>query len=79
MISLEVKVEIEDGDFASEDPNPKHGVIDMMGCLPRGMTSGAPSFAARIRLDDGTYVIAEQSWKSVGLGMVALIAKWGTP
>jgi len=39
----------------------KHGLLEAVARLSLGMQSGASSVGLRIKLDDGTYVIAETS------------------
>ncbi len=84
MPNLKVILSVEDGELGkylapNQDPPEAVAKFEVVGCLPRGMTSGAPSFCAVIELPSGERIIAETSWKNMSLAAVALIAKWGTP
>lgn len=82
MHKLEVDMEIKDGAW-KEHVDPDRGFVEgeivRIGVLPRGMVSGAPSFSLLGRLEDGSSVYLQTTWKNMALGMVALIARWGTP
>jgi hypothetical protein len=83
MIPLRVILELADGEVAQyltpgQYPN-EMAAFEMIGCLPRGMESGLPSFLAVIAMPDGQRIVAETSWKNMSLGAVALIGRWGTP
>lgn len=56
---------------------PARGTIARIGVIPHGMTSGRPSVALLIELDDGTKVFAETSWRNFTLASSALLARWG--
>ena len=58
---------------------PTRGTLRRIGVIPHGMTSGRPSAALLIVLDDGRQVFAETSWRNLAVAAVALIARWGTP
>lgn len=51
-------------------------VVERVGCLPGGMTSGAPSFELAVRLPDGRVVFAETSWRMMRAAVRALEARW---
>jgi hypothetical protein len=74
-------LEIKDGawDYEVYGKEFRHGKIRRIGNLPRGMKSGAPSFALLAEMDDGSVALVETSWKAMSLAVVGLIARWGTP
>lgn len=77
---LDIDLQIEDGAWREHlGDDPLHGQLTRIGVLPRGMTSGLPSAALLVTLDDGRKVFAETSWRNLALAAVALIARWGTP
>lgn len=78
--TLAVDLSIEDGAWRPYlGGEPLVGHITRIGVLPGGMTSGRPSLAMCVVLDDGRAVFVEQSWRNFSLAAVALIARWGTP
>ena len=84
MPELHTILRIADGELAKflrpgQEVQSQMAGIEVIGCLPGGMQSGAPSFVAVIALPNGDRVLAETSWKAMSLGMVGLIAHWGTP
>lgn len=84
MPELQTILEIQDGELTKFiKPGQKlqkvTAKIVAMGCLPGGMKSGLPSFMVVIEMPDGERVIAETSWRVISIGMVGLIAHWGTP
>ncbi len=83
MPELRVILEIADGELApymtpGQEPEAMAS-IEVVGCLPAGMTSGLPSFVAVIELPDGQRIVAETSWRNMSLALVGLAARWGTP
>lgn len=48
-----------------------------ISCLPKGMTSGAPSVAIRIDLPDGRIIVAETSMRMFQIAAVAMRARYG--
>lgn len=65
-----------DGAFADES-DAKHGRIDRVAALAQGTTSGKPSIAIGIRLDNGEYVIAETTWNLLYTAARAIEARYG--
>lgn len=61
------------------DVLPERGTLRRIGVIPTGMTSGRPSLAMLVDLDDGRKVFVETSWRNFALAAVALISRWGTP
>jgi hypothetical protein len=82
-IELHVILSIEDGELGKYlTPGQAPAAMakfEVVGCLPGGMESGLPSFAAVIELPSGERIVAETSWRNMSLALVALAAKWGTP
>lgn len=77
---LAIDMQVEDGAWRPYlGEAPLTGKLTRIGVLPHGMTSGRPSAALCIVLDDGRAVFAESSWRNFSLAAVALIARWGTP
>lgn len=84
MPKLIVIPEIQDGELLKyltpgQELQKEIGLIEVIGCLPRGMVSGLPTFNAVIKMPDGTRIIAETSWRNMGVGVAGLIGRWGTP
>jgi hypothetical protein len=83
MPELRVILAIADGELGKyltpgQEPEAM-AAIDVIGCLPGGMSSGLPSFVAVITLPSGQRILAETSWRNMSLGLVSLAARWGTP
>lgn len=84
MLPLDVILEIQDGELGKylrpgQEVPAEMAEIEAVGCLPRGMASGLPAFVAVIALPNGDRILAQTSWRNMGLASVALIARWGTP
>ncbi|KLL11565.1 MULTISPECIES: hypothetical protein [Protofrankia] len=54
--------------------NSKIGTLDRIGLLRHGTTSGRATVGLAIRLEDGTYVIAETTWRLLRGAVRALAA-----
>lgn len=79
---IAVDVEIKEGEWAQyldQDRAFVQGDIERIGVIAHGMVSGRPSFALLARTQDGGTIYVQASWRAVAMGMVALIARWGTP
>lgn len=58
---------------------PSHqGVVEGIGVLPAGMTSGKPSIAMDIKLEDGTHAFVEMSLRQFQMASEAFRARWGS-
>jgi len=81
--NLNVLLSVRDGELAqylTPGQYPEEmATFEVVGCLPHGMTSGAPSFLAVIELPTGQRIVAETSWANMSLALIALAARWGTP
>ena len=63
MPHIDVNNDFHDGDWSDIGPEVvAHGFIERATILDKGMTSGRPSIALAIKLDDGGYVMAETSY-----------------
>ncbi|MEO7260277.1 MAG: hypothetical protein ABI047_03310 [Jatrophihabitantaceae bacterium] len=83
-IALKVILAVQDGELGKyltpgQPLQAEMAKIEVVGCLPAGMTSGLPSFVSVIELPSGERVLAETSWRNMALALVALAARWGTP
>lgn len=50
----------------------KYGLIERVGLLPEAMASGDPSFALVGKLEDGTTVVLQTSWRTMHTALRAL-------
>lgn len=74
---LDVTTRIMDGEWAQYLPDPiRHGAITRVGNLPGGTSGGAPAFELIARLDDGSTVVVETTWRLMRTAMLALDAAW---
>lgn len=71
---IAINPDIDRDPWTDLDRDTPHGHLDRIGLLRHGTTGGRASVGLVIRLDDGTHVIAETTWRLLQTAVRALAA-----
>ena len=71
---LEICADLAAYPWSDLPSDPLHGMVERIGLLPDGTSTGRASIALTVRLDDGRTVVAETTWRLFNVAARALAA-----